>query len=96
MLTATFFLALLAVASAKPSVRMVHHEGREAAPRGYTQVAPAASSKEIKLRIALAQNNMPGLIKALYDVSTPSSASYGDHLSKEEVRVRSSSWSLPD
>jgi tripeptidyl-peptidase-1 len=86
MLTATFLLSLLAVAAAKPSARMVLHEARETVPGGYVQTAPAESSKEIKLRIALTQNNMAGLIESLYEVSTPSSPSYGDHLSKEEVR----------
>ncbi|THU96529.1 family S53 protease [Dendrothele bispora CBS 962.96] len=45
------------------------------------------SETKIDLRIALAQKNMAGLEKALYDVSTPSSAFYGQHLSFDEVKV---------
>lgn len=46
-------------------------------------------------RLALKQNNMDGLIEALYDVSTPSSAKYGQHLSKYEVCLSSSERTLP-
>jgi tripeptidyl-peptidase I len=87
MLSTTFLLSLFAVAAAaKPAARMVVHESRDDVPSGYVRVKAADPNQEVRLRIALTQNNMDGLIKALYDVSTPSSAAYGEHLSKEEVR----------
>jgi tripeptidyl-peptidase-1 len=86
MFSATLLLSLVAAAIATPSRRMVVHESRTNVPAGWKQVAPADASRQINMRIALTQTNMPGLIDALYAVSTPSSKSYGQHLAKEEVR----------
>nr|ABB73029.1 family S53 protease [Phanerodontia chrysosporium] len=78
--------ALFSLAFAKPTARsMKVREARESVPGGYVRTGPAPADKELKLRIALVQNNPDGLIDALYAVSTPGSASYGEHLSKEEV-----------
>ncbi|EED85603.1 predicted protein, partial [Postia placenta Mad-698-R] len=41
----------------------------------------------LSLRVALVQNNIAGLIDALYDVSSPSSPNYGKWLSKTEVEA---------
>ncbi|KAF9814346.1 hypothetical protein IEO21_05141 [Rhodonia placenta] len=60
-------------------------EHRDAPPRGFVHGGPASPDTMLNLRLALKQNNMDGLIEALYDVSTPSSAKYGQHLSKYEV-----------
>ncbi|EKM58673.1 uncharacterized protein PHACADRAFT_89753 [Phanerochaete carnosa HHB-10118-sp] len=80
------FSALFSLAFAKPMARsMKVREARESLPAGYVRTGAAAVDTELQLRIALVQNNPEGLIDALYDVSTPTSSSYGQHLSKEEV-----------
>ena len=78
--------ALFSLAFAKPTpLTMKLHQSREGIPSGYTRTGPSAADKELKLRLALVQNDSEGLIDALYAVSTPDSPSYGKHLSKEEV-----------
>ncbi|PSR75361.1 hypothetical protein PHLCEN_2v9170 [Hermanssonia centrifuga] len=79
---------LVSFALAKPHARdMTVRESRESIPAGYVHSGAADADTTINLRIALVQNNPSGLIDALYDVSTPSSPSYGEHLSKEEVET---------
>ena len=76
---------LFSLALAKPTARdMKVREARESVPSGYVRTGAAPADTELQLRISLVQNNPNGLIDALYDVSTPGSASYGEHLSKEE------------
>ena len=78
--------ALCSLALAKPAARsMKVREARQSVPAGFVRTGDAPADTELKLRIALVQNNPGGLIDALYNVSTPGSASYGQHLSKEEV-----------
>lgn len=87
MLSSSVF-ALVAVASAlaNPVRRDLQvHESRADIPAGFTLTGPAPSDQVLTLRLALVQNDPAGLVDALYDVSTPSSANYGKHLSKEEV-----------
>ena len=79
---------LLSLAVAKPAARSIKvHESRDTIPSGYVISGSAPSDMELQLRIALVQSNPDGLIDALYAVSTPGSASYGEFLSKEEVRM---------
>ena len=81
-------VSLFTLAAAKPLARnMLVRESRSNIPTGFVKSGPAGADTQLKLRIALVQNNPSGLIDALYDVSTPGSASYGEHLSKEEVIV---------
>jgi len=76
------------LACAKPAPHpLVVHERREAVPKGFVSNGAASGSTPLTLRIALVSNDMAGLEKALYDVSTPSSDLYGQHLSKEEVEA---------
>lgn len=88
MLAVSFVLAsLCSIAVGKPLARALQvHESRDTLPPGYSFVDRASPDTTIKLRIALSQSNPDGLIDALYDVSTPASAHYRQHLSKEEVR----------
>ncbi len=80
--------ALFSLALAKPHARNLKvHEFLEQAPSGFVKTGAADADTQIKLRIALVQNNPNGLIDALYAVSSPDSATYGEHLSKEEVRL---------
>ncbi|KAI0675069.1 family S53 protease [Trametes maxima] len=64
---------------------MALHEVREDIPDGFVNSGSAPQDAVLNLRLALVQSDAAGLEKALMDVSTPSSALYGQHLSKEEV-----------
>ncbi|KAF8531378.1 subtilisin-like protein [Gautieria morchelliformis] len=81
-------VSVLALACAKPTPHnLVVHERREAVPEGFVSNGAAPPTTNLDLRIALVSNNLAGLEAALYDVSTPSSSLYGQHLSKEEVEA---------
>jgi tripeptidyl-peptidase I len=90
MVASSLFFSLLSVvllACAKPTPHnLVVHERRESIPQGFVHNSAAPQDEILNLRVALVSNNMPGLEKSLFDVSTPSSTLYGQHLSKEEVR----------
>lgn len=89
MLSAGFVLAsFLSVAFGSPLARNLQvHESRDSLPSGFALAGPAAADTTLNLRIALVQNNIDGLIDSLYDVSTPSSQNWRQHLSKSEVRI---------
>ncbi|KAF8488528.1 family S53 protease [Gautieria morchelliformis] len=91
MVATSLFLSLvsaLTLACAKPTAHNLRvHERRESVPEGFVSHGAAPAATTLDLRIALVSNNMPGLEKALFDVSTPSSSLYGQHLSKEEVEA---------
>ena len=81
------FAALFAVALGNPVRRAMRvHETMEL-PEGFSHLRAAAPDTMIDMRIALTQSDRDGLIKALMDVSEPTSALYGQHLTREEVRV---------
>ncbi|KAI0058592.1 family S53 protease [Artomyces pyxidatus] len=61
------------------------HERRDSVPDGFTKNGPASDDTILNLRLALKQSNISGLHSALYDVSTPSSEHYGQHLTKQKV-----------
>ncbi|KAF8148570.1 subtilisin-like protein [Mycena galopus ATCC 62051] len=63
------------------------HSSRAAAPPGFVSLGNAPADQSIKLRFALASNDVPGLEQALLDVSTPSSPHYGKHLTNTEVNT---------
>lgn len=88
-LSTVFLASLLAVASASPTPRsnMVVRADKKAPPPGFAFERVAESDKTIPLRIALVSKDFVGLEKAIYDVSTPGSANYGKHLSKEQVGI---------
>ena len=85
-----FLASLLAIAAAGPVARsgMVVREAKPSVPEGFVLTGAAPASQTIPLRIALVQSDIAGLEAALYDVSTPGSANYGKHLSKEQVRLQ--------
>ena len=87
--TSILLCSLVALTSATSTAcsGMIVRSTRSDVPVGFVHQGPAPGDKSIPLRIALAQNNIAGLEKALYDVSTPSSPNYGKHLSKEQVCV---------
>ncbi|KAI0646520.1 family S53 protease [Trametes meyenii] len=87
MLSSAFLVAcLVAAAYGTPLARnMQVHETRESVPSTFQLVGPAPSDAVVDLRVALVQNDIAGLQKALLDVSDPASPLKGQHLSKEEV-----------
>ncbi|OSX64776.1 hypothetical protein POSPLADRAFT_1044231 [Postia placenta MAD-698-R-SB12] len=78
---------LSTLALSKPLARDLHvvHEARANAPSGYVLTGPASPETVLNLRVGLVENNVDGLISALYDVSDPSSANYGQHLTQAEA-----------
>ncbi|EMD36470.1 hypothetical protein CERSUDRAFT_156150 [Gelatoporia subvermispora B] len=79
---------LFSLTLSKPAARnLLLHESLEGVPAGFQLVGPASPDTTLKMRVALVQSDPAGLETALYDVSTPSSANYGQHLSKSEVET---------
>ncbi|EJD51322.1 family S53 protease [Auricularia subglabra TFB-10046 SS5] len=72
-------------AAAKPPMRV--HERRARAPAGFTALNKADGRTQLTMRLALKQHDSDGLVDALYRVSDPASADYGNHLSAEEVNA---------
>lgn len=82
--------SLICLVAGKPVARNLQvHEAR-ALPREFALSGPAAPDTVLNLRLALVQSDPSGLQNALLDASDPSSASYGQWLSKEEVSSVSS------
>src|ERR1700733_13258749 len=83
------FRLVAALASAKPTSgarsSMVTRSFKSDPPAGFALHGVAPADTSIPLRIALVPNDITGLEKALYDVSTPGSVNYRKHLSKEMV-----------
>lgn len=63
---------------------MVVHDQRHL-PATFVHAGTPDPDSDISLKIALAAKDVDGLEKALYDVSTPGSVLYGQHLSLDEV-----------
>ncbi len=79
-------VSLITLALGKPTARNLKlHETRQGAPSGFSHTGSADPNQNLKLRLALVQGNVAELERKLYDVSTPSSSSYGKHLSKSDV-----------
>ncbi|KAM5542002.1 hypothetical protein V8D89_004312 [Ganoderma adspersum] len=85
--TSLLLASLVTLALGKPATNILKpHEALEGPPAGYSLTGSADPNQTLKLRLALAQSNTAELERKLYDVSTPSSANYGKHLSKSEVQ----------
>lgn len=63
----------------------VLHEKLAAVPTGWTQVGAPAENDTLVLQIALAQQNLEELDARILAVSTPGSASYGQHMDRDAV-----------
>lgn len=55
-------------------------------PKGWEQVGPASPNEPIQLRLALRQQGESALEAVVLDRSTPGTANYGKHLSREELQ----------
>lgn len=62
------------------------HESRTDIPASFSLTGAAPPDTPLPLRIALVPNTFPALEERLCDVSKPSRANYGKHLSKKEAR----------
>ncbi|KZP17031.1 family S53 protease [Athelia psychrophila] len=82
----TVFLALLASAWAAPASWAVH-ESRDSAPQGFVRSSAAPADHVISMRINLAQGNLAGLESALRAASSPSSPTFRQWLSTEQVNA---------
>lgn len=80
----TVLLALLASAWAAPASWVVH-ESRDSAPQGYVRSSAAPADHMISMRINLAQGNLAGLENALQAASAPSSPTFRQWLSTDQV-----------
>ncbi|KAF8148116.1 family S53 protease-like protein [Mycena galopus ATCC 62051] len=82
-----FIATLFLLAAANPMDRrtMVVHESRAEPATGFVNSGVAPATTELTLRVAMRPNNIDGLHTALYAVSDPASALYGQHLTAEEV-----------
>jgi tripeptidyl-peptidase-1 len=89
VLVAVLLTSLFALAISQPMTRrsLVVHEKRTVAPTGFISLGAAPRDASINLRIGLFSKDIEGLERVLYDVSTPSSPQYGQHLNRDEVRM---------
>lgn len=84
--TSICIASLCTLALGKPLARSLQlQESRVAAPAGFSLAGAAESTAVLDLRLGLVSSNVDGLIETLYDVSTPSSSNYGQHISRPEV-----------
>lgn len=80
-------LPLLLITQCVLSSTSVVHESIANVPSGFNPSGTPSTTQEIKLFIALVQSNIAGLAKVVDAVSTPSSPSYGQHLTAAQVSL---------
>ena len=86
--TGLLLTSLLTFGLGKPVARSLRlHEARSTVPVGFSRVGSADADTVLSLRLGLVSENTDKLIETLYDVSTPSSANYGQHLSRSDVSI---------
>ncbi|KAJ3813799.1 peptidase S8/S53 domain-containing protein [Lentinula lateritia] len=87
-LTATALLSLLPLqVFAGPSVLRSRESNFDVIPPGFTLIGIPPSDSVIDIRIALKAADNAGLQSRLYEVSTPGSASYGQYLTKDQIKT---------
>ena len=80
------FASVFVLSQASPThYELVRHELIDTVPSGFIQNGLASNDLLLPLRMALVSNNLAGLEKVLYSVSTPGSDLYGQYLTKEEA-----------
>jgi len=79
--------ALMGSASAIATSSANLMEALREVPHGWTSVGKASSAQRIHLRIAMSSPSEALFEQTLYDISTPSHASYGKHLKRDEVKA---------
>lgn len=84
--TGVLLTSLLTFGLGNPVARSLRlHEARSTVPVGFSRVGSADADTVLSLRLGLVSENTDKLIETLYDVSTPSSPNYGQHLSRSDV-----------
>lgn len=78
------FLALVASTWATPTSWVVQ-ESRDSEPHGYVRSSAAPADHVIPMKINLAQGNIAGLENALEAASSPSSSTFRQWLSTDQV-----------
>ncbi|KAG2343675.1 subtilisin-like protein [Suillus weaverae] len=81
------FAAALASATPFEGYQQKVKESIHGPPDGWYMYAPAPKHHMLELKIALPQPKFPELEQHLWEVSDPSHARYGAHLSKEEIEA---------
>ncbi|EPS35537.1 hypothetical protein H072_11076 [Dactylellina haptotyla CBS 200.50] len=78
---------LLSIVNAHPLAPYRTFESLNAVPQGWEEISNknVDPSTPIKLRIHLAQQNVPEFERTLIDVSTPGHVSYGNHLNQDQI-----------
>ncbi|KAJ3771982.1 family S53 protease [Lentinula raphanica] len=76
---AALFLLFSLQASARTSTL-------DAIPPGFTQVGTPSSETTVNIRIALKATDNAGLQSKLYEISMPESASYGQYLTRDQIK----------
>ncbi|EPS94692.1 hypothetical protein FOMPIDRAFT_1054842 [Fomitopsis schrenkii] len=84
--TGLLLTSLLNFGLGKPVARSLRlHESRSTIPVGFSRVGSADADTVLSLRLGLVREDTDKLIETLYDVSTPSSPNYGQHLSRSDA-----------
>ncbi|KAG1782847.1 peptidase S8/S53 domain-containing protein [Suillus placidus] len=81
------FAAALASATPFKGYQQKVKESIHGPPSGWYKYAPAPKHHILELKIALPQPKFPELEQHLWEVSDPSHARYGAHLSKQEIEA---------
>lgn len=81
-----FVFTSVALASPTRSALAVH-EARQSVPQGFVSKGAPSADTVIHLKIGLTAKDLSGLETTLYEVSTPGSNTYGQHLSNDEVKA---------
>ncbi|KAJ8072957.1 hypothetical protein PM082_019820 [Marasmius tenuissimus] len=88
LLLAGITFGMTVSASVTPHRRAMSVMDERALPRGFVRLESRRPEEPtLNLKIALAPKDRDGLEKALYATSTPGGASYGQHLSFEQVKT---------
>lgn len=80
VLTASIVTAVCAAPS-------IVHEKRDTVPSGFTLLGSAPAEQTLNMRINLAMGNQAGLESALEEASTPTSPTFREWLTKEQVCI---------
>lgn len=79
------FAAILLTSGVSALSSPYHLKEFHPVPRGWKEISPAPASHTLELQIALKQHRFSELETALYEVSDPAHARYGQHLSATDV-----------
>jgi tripeptidyl-peptidase I len=82
---AVFLTLIISFSEAKPLALHTRHSSR-VLPSGFVETGSPSDATLISIRVGLKAADNAGLEQKLYEVSTPGSGSYGQYLSRDQVR----------